>query len=138
MRISQAIVAGGCRLEGATVYRSIVSGGVRVGAGSVIEDSILLPGARIGANCHVRKAIVERGIELRDGCSIGVDTMPAVQQTEISPGGVTILSPWANPEPCEPARRHRTQIRSKTPATADAADCAGASQQSGQAHGTLQ
>ncbi|HZW60103.1 MAG TPA: sugar phosphate nucleotidyltransferase, partial [Woeseiaceae bacterium] len=137
MRISQAIVAGGCRLEGATVYRSIVSGGVRVGAGSVIEDSILLPGARIGANCHVRKAIVERGIELPDGCSVGLGTMPAVRETETSPGGVTILSPWAIRQPREPARRRRTRT-DKTSQTADAADCAGVCQQSGQAHGTLQ
>lgn len=115
-RISRTIVAGGCRLEGVSLYRSIVSENVQIGSGSVVEDSIVLPGARIGANCHVRRAIVDEDVELPDGSSVGLDTMPAVLQTEVSPGGITVVSTWVRPESEAPARQQSLCFDSKSPA----------------------
>lgn len=63
--ISNAVVAGGCRIEGATVRRSILFSGVTVGAGSVVEDSVLLPGAHVDAGCRIRRAVVDEGVEVQ-------------------------------------------------------------------------
>lgn len=115
-RISRTIVAGGCRLEGISLYRSIVSENVQIGSGSVVEDSIILPGARIGTNCHVRRAIVDEDVELQDGSSVGLNTMPAVLQTELSPGGITVVSTWVRPESEAPARQQSLCFESKSPA----------------------
>lgn len=90
--ISNAVVAGGCRIEGATVQRSVLFSGVSVGAGSVVEDSILLPGVRVGAGCRIRRAVVDEGVEVSCGSSLGDTVTSTAYSCEVSPGGVTVLS----------------------------------------------
>jgi glucose-1-phosphate adenylyltransferase len=117
-RISQAIVAGGCRLEGATVQRSVISSDVHVGAGSVVEDSILLPGARVGADCLIRRTIVDEGTVLPNGTCVGEHAMPAAPHCELSAGGVTVMSPHADARfiAGEPLRRDRRRNGTRKPA----------------------
>lgn len=91
-RIARVIVGGGCRLEGVAILRSVLSSGVQVGAGSVIEDSILLPGACVGADCHIRRAIVDEGFELPATTCMEEYAIPVGQCCERSPGGVTVFS----------------------------------------------
>jgi glucose-1-phosphate adenylyltransferase len=67
---SHAIVAGGCRIDG-TVRHAVVSTGVSVGPGSVVENALLLPGARIGRNCVVRNAIIDSQCSIPDRSIVG-------------------------------------------------------------------
>jgi glucose-1-phosphate adenylyltransferase len=90
--ISNTLVAAGCRVEGATVQRSVLFSDVSVGAGSVVEDSILLPGARVGAGCRIRHAVVDEGVEVSCGTSLGDAVTSSGYSCEVSPGGVTVLS----------------------------------------------
>jgi glucose-1-phosphate adenylyltransferase len=90
--VSNTLVAGGCRIEGATVQRSVLFSGVSIGAGSVVEDSILLPGARVGAGCRIRHAVVDEGMEVSCGTSLGGAATSSGYSCEVSPGGVTVLS----------------------------------------------
>lgn len=94
--VSDAVVAGGCRLDGATVRRSVLFSGVSVGPGSVIEDSLLLPGARIGAGCRIRRAVIDEAVEVPGGTDLGTNAgntaSSARYSCEVSPGGVTVLS----------------------------------------------
>ena len=53
------------------IDHSVLSYGVRVGAGSVIVDSVVMPNVQIGNNVFVRKAIIGEGAILRDGVHIG-------------------------------------------------------------------
>lgn len=90
--ISDAVVADGCRLEGATVRRSVLFSGVSIGAGSVVEDCVLLPGARIGPGCRIRRAVVDEGVELPKGTNLQDAAPSAAYSCEVSPGGVTVVS----------------------------------------------
>jgi glucose-1-phosphate adenylyltransferase len=101
--VSQTVVANGCRLEGATVKRSILFNGVHVGTGSVVEDSVLLPGARVGARCRLRRVVIDEGVQVACGTSLGGDAIaPAGCCCEVSAGGVTVVSgPAAVRRPAE-------------------------------------
>jgi glucose-1-phosphate adenylyltransferase len=90
--ISNAVVAEGCRIEGATVRRSVLFSGVSVGTGSVVEDSILLPGVRVGADCRIHHAVVDECVEVPRGTSLLHNPTSAAYSCEVSPGGVTVLS----------------------------------------------
>ena len=90
--VSNTLVAGGCRIEGATVQRSVLFRDVSIGAGSVVEDSILLPGVRVGAGCRIRHAVVDEGVEVSCGTSLGDAVTSSGYSCEVSPGGVTVLS----------------------------------------------
>jgi glucose-1-phosphate adenylyltransferase len=68
--IDQSLIANGCRVAG-TVRRSLLSPGVSVGAGAVIEDSIVLQDVVVGAGAHVRRAILDKYTNVGDGAIIG-------------------------------------------------------------------
>ena len=89
--VSQSLIGNGCQTAGATIHGSILCDKVRVGAGSVIEDSILLPGAVVGGDCYIRRAIVEENLAVPRGASLGVDSAPGSALCELSDAGVTVL-----------------------------------------------
>lgn len=61
-RLSSAIVGtGSCVEEGASVVRSVLWDGVRVGRGAIVRDSILASGVRIAPGARVEARIVVRG-----------------------------------------------------------------------------
>jgi glucose-1-phosphate adenylyltransferase len=96
--ISDAVVAGGCQLDGATVQRSVLFGGVFVAAGSVVEDSVLLPGVHVGAGCRISRAVVDEGVEVPCGTRLGDTATSIAYSCEVSPGGVTVLSKEPRPD----------------------------------------
>ena len=70
-----ASVKNSCITEGCNIYgdvkNCILSEGVTVGSGSVVEDSILFPGVTIGDGCVVKKAIIGSDTVLGNGVVIG-------------------------------------------------------------------
>ncbi len=70
-----ASVVNSCITEGCNIYgavkNSVLSEGVTVGKGSVVEDSIIFPGVVIGENTHVKKAIIGTDAVIGAGCVIG-------------------------------------------------------------------
>ena len=54
----------------ATVERSVLETGSRVGEGAVVERSLLLPGAHVGAGVQIREAIVAPGVRVPDDARI--------------------------------------------------------------------
>lgn len=88
-----SLVASGCVVSGATVRRSILSSGVRVGEGSVVEDSLLLPNVRLGRNVVLRRAIVDDRCVLPDGIKIGVHPAEDRSRFTVTANGVTLVTP---------------------------------------------
>lgn len=86
-----SIVSHGCIISGSTVYRSILSPGVRVHSYGTVEDSILFQDAEVGRNCHLRYCIVEKGIKIPEGTRIGFDPEEDARRFFVSPGGVTVV-----------------------------------------------
>ncbi|MBQ8003046.1 MAG: glucose-1-phosphate adenylyltransferase [Clostridia bacterium] len=70
-----ASVTNTCITEGCNIYgdvkNCILSEGVTVGKGSVVEDSILFPGVTIGENTVVKKAIIGSDTTLGNNVVIG-------------------------------------------------------------------
>lgn len=65
-----SLVNEGCVIEG-DVNRSVLFHGVRVGAGTLIEDSVIMPGAVIGRGARVFRAIVGEEAVIGDGSIVG-------------------------------------------------------------------
>ncbi len=89
--ISQSLVADDCRIEGAVIRRSVISSGVSIGPGSVIDDCILLSGAKVGAHCRLHRVIVDEGISVPHFCALDAKTGSTFEGCEMSPGGVTLV-----------------------------------------------
>jgi glucose-1-phosphate adenylyltransferase len=85
-----SIISGGCIVSGA-VSHSVLSPSVRLGAGSLVEDSVLLDHVIIGSRCKIRKAIVDQEVQIPDDFVVGYDLEKDRQRFTISPGGVVIV-----------------------------------------------
>ncbi len=59
----------------ATVSRSIVEAGCRIGEGAKIEGSILLPGSIVGAGGVLRGALLGSGAEVPEGETVEDDLL---------------------------------------------------------------
>jgi glucose-1-phosphate adenylyltransferase len=95
--VSNALLAGGVVVKGATVTNSVLSGNVRVEEGTFLDEVVALPGARIGAGCKLRRVIIDAGVEVPDGASVG--WQPAGPIESLRTGGrITLLSRnWTQP-----------------------------------------
>jgi glucose-1-phosphate adenylyltransferase len=93
---TDSIVSMGCIVSGATVHRSVLSPGVRVGSYSAIEDSILLRDARVRRHARIRRAIVDRGVTVPTGARIGYDAAEDRRRHTVSPGGVVVVTAGEN------------------------------------------
>lgn len=67
--VAQALVAGSCTVYG-RVEKSVLSRGVQIGRGSVLQDCVVMPNAQIGNNVFIRHAIIGEGAIVYDGASI--------------------------------------------------------------------
>lgn len=68
--VTDSLVADGCTIYG-TVHHSILSGGVIVEEGAVVENSIILNKAKIGKNARITHAIIDESVCVPEGESIG-------------------------------------------------------------------
>jgi glucose-1-phosphate adenylyltransferase len=69
--VASSLLSGGTVVGCATVTRSVLSPNVRIGDGTMLDESIILPNARVGANCKLRRVIVDAGVEVPDGTVLG-------------------------------------------------------------------
>ena len=71
--VADAMLCNGVVLSGATVHRSVLSPGVRVGGGATVEDSILLDDVQVGEGAIIRGAVLDTGVVIPPGATVGVD-----------------------------------------------------------------
>ncbi|MDO8862363.1 glucose-1-phosphate adenylyltransferase [Haliea sp. E1-2-M8] len=88
-----SMVCNGCIVSGALVRHSVLFSRVRVEESSRVTDSVLLPEVVVGPDCHIHKAVIETGCRLAAGTVIGVDPEQDRQRFEVSPAGVTLVTP---------------------------------------------
>ena len=67
--VEQSLISEGCLIQG-TVRHSVISTGVHVGVGSVVEDSVIMPYVHIGKNVQIKRAIIDEHTVVKDGCRI--------------------------------------------------------------------
>jgi len=88
---SESMVSAGCIVTGGQVVHSVLSPGVRVHEGAVVQDSVLLDGVTIGRGAVVRRAILDKNVHVPEGAVIGVDHPGDRERYTVSAGGVVVL-----------------------------------------------
>jgi glucose-1-phosphate adenylyltransferase len=92
--VGQAIdsmVCAGVIVSGGTVRRSVLSPGVRVREGALVEDSVVMHDVDVGVRAVVRRAIVDKNVEVPEGARIGIDPERDRERFAISDGGVVVI-----------------------------------------------
>ena len=87
-----SMVAGGCIISGAYVSGSLLSMGVRIEEGSVVESSVLLPNSHIGRHCRLKHCILDEGCVVPDGLGIGQDKVKDANNFFVTKRGVVLVT----------------------------------------------
>jgi glucose-1-phosphate adenylyltransferase len=86
-----SIVAGGCIMSGGTVKNSVLSRGVRVHTGAVVEDSIILDNCDIGRRAKIRRAILDKNVRIPEGGTIGYDLEQDRKLHHVTESGIVVV-----------------------------------------------
>src|SRR5262245_3539751 len=86
-----SLVSGGCIISGGRVERSILSPRVRVNSYALVADSIIMDGVNVGRRARIHRAIVDKGVQIPEGFTIGVDLERDRSLFTVSPGGVVVV-----------------------------------------------
>lgn len=86
----ESIVSAGCCIGG-QVTRSVLSPGVVVEEGAVVQGSVLHDNVRIGRGAVVRGAILDKNVDVLPGATIGVNPERDEQLYTVSGNGVVAL-----------------------------------------------
>ncbi|MCU7937954.1 MAG: glucose-1-phosphate adenylyltransferase [gamma proteobacterium symbiont of Bathyaustriella thionipta] len=88
-----SMVSGGCIISGSKVSHSLLFSNVRVNSYSLIEDSVILPEVHIGQRCHIKNAVIDKGTQIPDGTTIGVDTEEDKERFRVTENGIVLVTP---------------------------------------------
>jgi glucose-1-phosphate adenylyltransferase len=94
-----SLVSSGCIVSGAKVRRSILFSNVRVGEGSLVEDSLVLPAAVIGRGVTLRRAVIDKRCVLPDGFTAGVSPDADRARFHVTERGIVLVTPSMLREP---------------------------------------
>ena len=87
---SESIISAGCLIRG-QVTRSVLSPGVVVDPGAVVQGSILHDNVHIGRGAVVRGAVLDKNVEVPPGATIGVNPERDTDLYTVSKNGVIAL-----------------------------------------------
>ncbi|MET8472074.1 glucose-1-phosphate adenylyltransferase [Streptomyces sp. NPDC006422] len=87
---SESIVSPGCVIRG-QVTRSVLSPGVVVEDGAVVQGSVLHDNVRVGRGAVVRGAVLDKNVEVPVGATIGVNPSRDAELYTVSKSGVIAL-----------------------------------------------
>lgn len=86
-----SMVSSGCVVSGAVVRRSLLFTGVRLEAGSKLDQCVVLPDVEVGPNCRIRRAIIDTGCVIPAGWRIGYDHEADAVRFRRTPEGVVLV-----------------------------------------------
>jgi glucose-1-phosphate adenylyltransferase len=89
--VADTILGEGVLVDGATIRRSIIGRGVRVGRGALVEDSIIMERTTIGPGARLRRAIVDRFNAIPEGARLGEDETLDGRRFHIDPSGLVVV-----------------------------------------------
>ncbi|MET8830694.1 glucose-1-phosphate adenylyltransferase [Streptomyces sp. NPDC004610] len=87
---SESIISSGCLIRG-QVTRSVLSPGVVVDPGAVVQGSVLHDNVHIGRGAVVRGAVLDKNVEVPPGATIGVNPHRDAELYTVSKSGVIAL-----------------------------------------------
>ncbi|WP_399933810.1 glucose-1-phosphate adenylyltransferase [Streptomyces kanamyceticus] len=86
----ESIVSPGCVIRG-QVTRSVLSPGVTIEQGAVVQGSVLHDNVRVGRGVVVRGAVLDKNVDVPPGATIGVNPERDEELYTVSKGGVIAL-----------------------------------------------
>ncbi|MGW2227308.1 glucose-1-phosphate adenylyltransferase [Streptomyces formicae] len=86
----ESIVSPGCVIRG-QVTRSVLSPGVSIEEGAVVQGSVLHDNVRVGRGAVVRGAVLDKNVDVPPGATIGVNPERDEELYTVSKGGVIAL-----------------------------------------------
>jgi len=98
--VRNSLISAGCAIEG-TVRGSILSPGVRVGPGAIVEGSVVFQRARIEEGARVQRAILDKSVVVGRGCRVGGPCLIGEKPEGGSPGeaGIAVIGKGARIAP---------------------------------------
>jgi glucose-1-phosphate adenylyltransferase len=86
-----SIVSGGSILSGGMARGSILGRGVRLHAGSYVEDSVLFDNVDIGRQAKIRRAILDKNVRVPEGMSIGYNLEEDRKRHYVTESGIVVV-----------------------------------------------
>jgi glucose-1-phosphate adenylyltransferase len=88
--VGESVISPGCVIRG-QVTRSVLSPGVVVDAGAVVQGSVLQDNVRVGRGAIVRGAVLDKNVDVPPGATIGVNPDRDRELYTVSAAGVIAL-----------------------------------------------
>jgi glucose-1-phosphate adenylyltransferase len=86
-----SLVSAGVIIAGGTARRSVLSPGVRIEPGALVEDSVLMNDVVVGPGAVVRHAIVDKNVTIAPGARLGYDPVADAERFTVSGRGVVVV-----------------------------------------------
>lgn len=86
-----SVVSGGCILSGGMVRNSVLSRGVKIHTGAVVDDSIILDNCDVGRRSRIRRAILDKNVKLPEDSVIGYDLEKDRKLHHVTESGIVVI-----------------------------------------------
>lgn len=95
-KITEALVSNGCVVKG-LVRNSVLSPGVYVSPGAVIEDSVVMNDVWVGPGAHVKNMVIDKQVRVGAGCVLGQGDpkVANVQMPDKLSAGISVIGKGA-------------------------------------------
>ncbi len=92
-----SIVSGGSILSGGVVRNSVLSRGVKVHAGALVEDSVIFDSCDIGRRAKIRRAILDKNVRVPEDATIGYDLDRDRRYHHVTESGIVVVEGNSSP-----------------------------------------
>ncbi len=89
--VDNSIISRGVILSGGSVSNSVISPGVRVAAGAVVENSVIMDDAEIGPGAVVRNAVIDKNVKVQPSAELGVHAGSDSDRFTVSDRGIVAV-----------------------------------------------
>jgi glucose-1-phosphate adenylyltransferase len=90
--VRRSLLSNGVVVSDSKVRDSVLSPGVRILGGAVVENSILLDDVVVGDGAEVRNAVLDKNVVVPPGVRIGFDAEHDAEHYTVSEAGVVVLA----------------------------------------------
>lgn len=87
-----SVISAGCVINDASVVNSVLSPGVTVQKGALVEDSIIFPNVTIAPGVKIKKAIIEKDLHIPAGFEIGYNLDRDGTMFHLTKSGIVVLA----------------------------------------------
>jgi glucose-1-phosphate adenylyltransferase len=89
--VTDSLLAAGSRVTGAEVRRSVISPGVTIEPGAVVDEAIVLDAVRIGRGAKLKRVVVDKFVSIPPGFEVGGDRERDAQLFSVSRSGLVAV-----------------------------------------------